>query len=87
MKKNTTTHILHFFVLALLLVLSASCILYFGSDRLIQSLVVILTSLGYVMWGYMHHKVEHTLQAKVLLEYVLISLLCASILLSIIFRA
>jgi len=40
-----------------------------------QMLVVTLTALLYVGWGYLHHRIEGDLHSKVMLEYLLIATL------------
>ena len=38
-------------------------------------LTLILTVVFYVIWGIVHHKINHDLSTKILLEYLLIGLL------------
>ncbi len=41
--------------------------------------VLVLTVVFYVMWGIIHHKINHDLNNKLIVEYLLIGLLGISI--------
>ncbi len=45
----------------------------------LQILIIVLTIIFYVVWGIWHHKKEHNLTNKIVVEYLLIGLLGISI--------
>lgn len=59
---------------------SLICILVLGfllaysniSNRSFQIGVVIVTTFFYVLWGIMHHLINHDLHVKIVIEYILI---------------
>lgn len=51
------------------------------SQKSLQVGVVILIALFYVIWGVVHHAIEHSFSIKIMLEYVSIALLSISLVL------
>lgn len=45
---------------------------YNSSNRGFQIGSVIVTTFFYVLWGIMHHLINHDLNAKIVIEYILI---------------
>lgn len=45
-----------------------------NSDRGFQIGVVIVTTFFYVLWGIIHHLLNHDLSVKIVIEYILIGL-------------
>lgn len=45
---------------------------YSTSDRSFQISVAVVTTFLYVLWGIMHHLINHDLTAKIVVEYILI---------------
>ena len=45
---------------------------YSNPDRSFQIGVVIVTTFFYVIWGIMHHLLNHNLNTKIVIEYILI---------------
>lgn len=45
---------------------------YNSSDRSFQIGAVIVTTFFYVLWGIMHHLINHDLNVKIVIEYILI---------------
>ena len=45
---------------------------YNNSNKTFQIGVVIATTFFYVLWGIMHHLLNHDLSAKIVIEYILI---------------
>jgi len=50
-------------------------ILFFSSDRSFQMLSLTLTVFFYVLWGIIHHYLNHDLTAKIVVEYSLMGAL------------
>lgn len=58
---------------SLIIILTLGFLLaYNNSDRAFQIGVVIVTTFCYVLWGIMHHLINHDLNAKIVIEYILI---------------
>ncbi len=47
---------------------------YNSSNRSFQIGAVIVTTFFYVLWGIMHHLINHDLNVKIVIEYILIGL-------------
>ncbi len=79
MYKKFKKHLTYY--LSLILVLSLGFILIFISSPniIMQSAILLLTVFFYVLWGTLHHHLNHELTAKIMIEYVLIGLLGTSI--------
>lgn len=45
----------------------------------LEIFIIVLTVVFYVFWGIMHHKINHDLSTKIVIEYLLIGLLGISI--------
>lgn len=45
---------------------------YKSSNRGFQIGAVVVTTFFYVLWGIMHHLINHDLHAKIVIEYILI---------------
>jgi len=66
-------HIIYY--MSLVAILSLSFLLAYSSpDRAFQIGVVIATTFFYVLWGIMHHLLNHDLNMKIVIEYVLIGM-------------
>lgn len=48
-------------------------------NRETQIFIIFLTSLFYVSWGLIHHLLEHDLNSKIVVEYILIGTLGFSV--------
>lgn len=83
MKEN----IIHYLVLLVILDLAIGAFFIFSFNRLYQAVVVVTMGILYVVWGIVHHWLSEDLHLKVVLEYVLISLLANLVILSLLFRA
>lgn len=75
MKETTLKHDLHYVVQFLILILGFSYILFF-QDRIFYRLAVCgVTLILYCAIAFFHQKIHHSLDKKIVLEYVLMSLL------------
>lgn len=86
MRKHYRIHHPHFIVLLLILILGGTFILFFNYDRDFQIASVVGTSLAYIMWGVLHHLKHKDLEVEIIMEYLLIALFGATILISIILK-
>lgn len=66
-----------FYYLSLLIILSLGGIaIYIASpNRYLQFLLIVITSFFYILWGILHHFLNHDLDERVMLEYFLIAAL------------
>ncbi len=82
--KRKTQRVIHHSVDSLVLVCILSLgflgIVYFQHQVTNQIIVVLLLCLLYILWGATHHYHEGNLTGKVVLEYVLMAILAALIL-------
>lgn len=76
----------HYLVLFCGLLLGLVCLFSFSGLTAIRTLVGISLCLFYFLWGVGHHYLNHDLHLKIILEYLLVSLLACFILLSLIWR-
>jgi len=71
MLKRISEHSIYY--ASLIAILSLSFLLaYSSSDRSFQIGVIIVTTFFYVLWGIMHHLINHDLHMKIVVEYILI---------------
>ncbi len=71
MLKRLSEHSIYY--ISLIAILSLGFLLaYTSSDRSFQIGVIVATTFFYVLWGIMHHLMNHDLHAKIVLEYILI---------------
>lgn len=80
MKNHIRNHILYY--LALCSIQIAGLILFaaLAPNHNLQLSIAILTSFFYAVIGLLHHKMDHTLTTKIMLEYVIIPALGISVL-------
>ncbi|HLD01758.1 MAG TPA: hypothetical protein VJC10_02675 [Patescibacteria group bacterium] len=72
MKHTTKRHIYYHSSVVILLLLGLYLITMFSYDRLKQFVAIGFVAVIYALWGILHHYLEHTLTAKIVIEYVLI---------------
>jgi hypothetical protein len=71
MLKRLSEHTAYY--VSLVAILSLSFLLaYSSTNRTFQIGVVIAATFFYVLWGIMHHLMNHDLNMKIMLEYILI---------------
>lgn len=80
MYKKFKKHIGYY--LSLLTILLLGLLLTFlAAPRIqLQIIIILLTIFFYVLWGILHHLINHELTGKIMVEYVLIGALGVSIL-------
>ena len=73
MLKRISEHTVYY--ASLIIMLSLSFMLaYSNSDRVFQIGVIIATTFFYVLWGIIHHLMNHDLHTKIVIEYILIGI-------------
>lgn len=77
--RNFNTHIWYYTLLVLILTLGGFLISKTAFDRSLQILIAFTTTFFYVLFGVVHHRANHTLKAKVVVEYILVGSLGMSI--------
>lgn len=73
--KKPTRNITDYLTLTIIVSAAVILTLYFNGNKNYQQVVIIGLSILYIVWGTIHHLKENTLQARIVLEYVLFSLL------------
>jgi hypothetical protein len=73
--KKPLKSIIDYLVLTMIVSVAVILTLYFNGSKNIQEIIIITLSALYIVWGVIHHLRENTLQARVVLEYVLFALL------------
>jgi hypothetical protein len=71
MLKRLSQHTAYYMSLIVILTLSF-LLAYNSSDRGFQLGVIIFTTFFYVLWGIIHHLINHDLHTKIVIEYILI---------------
>ena len=71
MSKRLSQHAAYYISLVTILTLSF-LLAYSSSDRGFQLGVIIFTTFFYVLWGIIHHLINHDLHTKIVIEYILI---------------
>ncbi|MDE2589433.1 MAG: hypothetical protein KGL95_07185 [Patescibacteria group bacterium] len=74
-------HFLYYLSLAAILAACVLLIAFLKNQKSLQVAVVILMALFYVIWGVVHHAIEHSFSIKIMLEYIAIALLSISLVL------
>lgn len=80
MYQKLQKHFGYYLSLAAILGLGLALILLTSPNIKLQSLVILLTVLFYILWGVLHHLINHELSARIVIEYILIGVLGLSIL-------
>lgn len=73
--KKPLQHVYDYLALCVLFSASILSLIYFNGVTTPQFLTVIFTAVSYILWGYIHHKKEDSYNSKVLLEYIMYSIL------------
>jgi len=80
MFKKLKKHMGYYLSLSAILLLGIILIVLTSPNIRLQSLVISLTVFFYILWGILHHLINHELSSRVVIEYVLIGALGLSIL-------
>ena len=79
-------HTVHFVVLCAILVGGVSAFFYVSPNRSLQLTIGMITSLAYVLWGFIHHAMRKDLHKKIVIEYILMGAIAVIILATILQR-
>jgi hypothetical protein len=80
MKEKISKHLAYYISLITVLTLGLILIFFTRPNIVLQALVILLTVVFYVLWGILHHLVNHELSLRIVVEYILIGALGISIL-------
>lgn len=72
MKNNIKRHLGYYLSILLLLILGIFTVIQVSYDKKLQLTVIVLTTIFYVVWGILHHRLHHDLNSKIVIEYILI---------------
>lgn len=84
--KDFSKHITHYFALIGLLLAAVLGFWFFSYDRGFQTAIAVAVSFGYFAWGVIHHLIHRDMYLEIVFEYLLISLIGLTIMLSLIYR-
>ena len=80
MYKKFKKHLGYYISLILILSFGLIAILLANPDIKMQSVIIFMTVFFYILWGMVHHLINHELTLRIVIEYVLIGALGMSIL-------
>jgi hypothetical protein len=66
------THIVHFSILALILVVGSLTFLSLAGNPQLQAVTGITMAVAYVAWGIVHHSLRKDLHVRIVIEYILV---------------
>lgn len=79
MPKRFNEHILYYISLIVILALGAFLIYSVSPNKQLQMLIFIVMAFFYVIWGVLHHFINHEITGKIVVEYILIATLGVAI--------
>lgn len=71
MRNNIRKHIKYYTALLLIQIMGFFVMLSLYSNKELQVAAIIISGIGYILWAILHQYYEHSLTAKVVVEYVL----------------
>ena len=83
MKKQ---HVVHFIVLVAILTGGVGAFIFVSPNRSLQLAVGVITSVAYMLWGFIHHAMQKDLHKKIMVEYILIGAIAVIMLATILQR-
>lgn len=84
MPEDFKRHTLHYSILFLILAFGFLGFWYFSYNPLLKRSVILVMVASYLAWGIIHHLVERNLNFKIVVEYILVTILAATVLLLVI---
>jgi lipopolysaccharide export LptBFGC system permease protein LptF len=75
MSKKINEHVLYYISLVIIFALGSLLISSVAPNKLLQLLIFILIAVFYVIWGILHHLINHEITSKIVVEYILIGVL------------
>jgi hypothetical protein len=85
-EKDFSHHPQHYFALLCILLTGLWGMFWFDYLPMLQVGIVISMGVSYVVWGIIHHALHKDLHIKIIMEYMLISMLVVLIFTSLILR-
>jgi hypothetical protein len=79
MKKQLKNHFGYYLSLSAILLLGLALIILTSPNIKSQGMVISLTVFFYILWGVLHHFINHKLTLRIVIEYVLIGALGISV--------
>lgn len=79
-KEHFHFHLSHYVLLFVLLGFELVIFFINNGNPFLQSMIIYSASIGYFLWGIVHHRLEGDLMPKIVVEYLLISLLAVLLL-------
>lgn len=80
MKQKLKKHIGYYLSLLTIFTVGFVLTIYLSPNLNFQKITISLTIIAYVLWGILHHFINHELTIRIVIEYVLIGLFGLSIL-------
>ena len=79
MSKKINEHILYY--ISLIIIFTLGIVLMFSAtpNKQLQMLIFVIMAFFYVIWGVLHHLINHELSSKIVVEYILIGTLGVAI--------
>lgn len=71
--KDLFHHHTFYFVELIVLLIGFFLMVLFSYDITLQFMILVLMLLFYIVMGFLHHKVNHYFNARIMVEYVLVS--------------
>lgn len=79
MRKHCFSHNLWYYSTLTFIFILGALVFFQTTDKKLQISIVVITSFLYVIWGIIHHRLHHSLSAKIVIEYSLIGSLGMSL--------
>ena len=73
MIEKSKAHGMYYFALFAILSLGMAFTLHVAYSKQVQMVAIVVTAVFYVLFGIVHHKANHDLTAKIVIEYMLIA--------------
>jgi hypothetical protein len=83
-KKRKRPEFNHYLALASILGASFTLFLYYKYSKETQAYLIFNTSMAYILWGVLHHKLIHYLTIEIIFEYILVAALGSFVVLSLV---
>ncbi|MEK7551048.1 MAG: hypothetical protein AAB532_00390 [Patescibacteria group bacterium] len=79
MTKKLFKHLNYYLMLFIIFTVGVITTVFASPNKNLQIITIVATIILYVIWGILHHKINHELTKKITTEYLLIGLLGLSI--------
>ena len=65
-------HIFHYTIILGIILLGIGLLILLSANKALQFIALIVISFFYLMYGILHHRLEHDLTLKIVIEYILV---------------